>query len=203
MKVAVIKEAAPGERRVALVPEAVAKLRTAGIEVLVESGAGDQAWFADGAYAEAGASIVSGAEIAAEADVIFMVGRPDEQAISRLRPGQAVFGMLAPLTDPALADRLAATGATAISLPDPADAVADAGHGCAVVPGQYRRLQSGRAGGGHVRPVFPAADHGGGHGPAGPGAGARDRGLGTAGDRNGPAARCRGDRLRRAAGDED
>src|SRR5580693_6940950 len=116
MKVAVIKEAAPGERRVALVPEAVAKLRTAGIEVLVESGAGDQAWFADGAYAEAGASIVSGAEIAAEADVMFMVGRPDEQAISRLRPGQAVFGMLAPLTDPALADRLAATGATAISL---------------------------------------------------------------------------------------
>src|SRR6202042_2925058 len=116
MKVAVIKEAAPGERRVALVPEAVAKLRTAGIEVLVESGAGDQAWFADGAYAEAGASIVSGAEIAAEADVMFMVGRPDEQTISRLRPGQAVFGMLAPLTDPALADRLAATGATAISL---------------------------------------------------------------------------------------
>ena len=116
MKVAVIKEAAPGERRVALVPEAVAKLRTAGLEVLVESGAGDQAWFADGAYAEAGASIVSGAQIAAEADAILMVGRPDEQAISRLRPGQAVFGMLAPLTDPALADRLAATGATAISL---------------------------------------------------------------------------------------
>jgi H+-translocating NAD(P) transhydrogenase subunit alpha len=116
MKVAVIKEAAPGERRVALVPEAVAKLRAAGIEVLVESGAGDQAWFADGAYAEAGASIVSGGEAAAEADAILMVGRPDEQAISRLRPGQAVFGMLAPLTDPALADRLAATGATVISL---------------------------------------------------------------------------------------
>jgi H+-translocating NAD(P) transhydrogenase subunit alpha len=116
MKVAVIKEAAPGERRVALVPEAVAKLRAAGIEVLVESGAGDGAWFADGAYAEAGASIVSGAEAAAEADAILMVGRPDEQLISRLRPGQAMFGMLAPLADPALVARLAAAGVTAISL---------------------------------------------------------------------------------------
>jgi H+-translocating NAD(P) transhydrogenase subunit alpha len=116
MKVAVIKEAAPGERRVALVPEAVAKLRAAGIEVLVESGAGDGAWFADGVYAEAGASIVSGAEAAAEAEAILMVGRPGEQLISRLRPGQAVFGMLAPLTDPALVARLAAAGVTAISL---------------------------------------------------------------------------------------
>jgi len=116
MKVAVIKEAAPGERRVALVPEAVAKLRAAGIEVLVESGAGDCAWFADGAYAEAGASIVSGSEAAAGADAILMVGRPDEQVISRLRPGQAVLGMLAPLADPALAARLAAAGVTAISL---------------------------------------------------------------------------------------
>ena len=115
MKVAVVKEAAPGERRVALVPAAVAKLRAAGHEVLVESGAGDRAWLADGAYAEAGASIVPVAELAA-ADVILMVGRPDERAISRLRPGQAVFGMLAPLADPAFAEQLAATGVTAISL---------------------------------------------------------------------------------------
>jgi NAD(P) transhydrogenase subunit alpha len=85
MKVAVIKEAAPGERRVALVPEAVAKLRAAGIEVLVESGAGDGAWIADGAYAEAGATIVPGGGLSAAADVILMVGRPDAQAISRLR----------------------------------------------------------------------------------------------------------------------
>ena len=115
MKVAVIKEGPPGERRVALVPEAVVKLRAAGIEVLVESGAGDRAWFADGAYAEAGASIVPAAELAA-ADVILMVGRPGEPTISWLRPGQAVFGMLAPLADPALAARLAAAGVTAVSL---------------------------------------------------------------------------------------
>ncbi len=115
MKVAVVKEAAPDERRVALVPEAVAKLRTAGLEVLVESGAGDRAWLADGVYAEAGASIVPAADVAG-ADVILMVGRPDEQAISLLRPGQAVLGMLAPLADPAFAEQLAATGVTAISL---------------------------------------------------------------------------------------
>ncbi len=115
MKVAVIKEAAPGERRVALVPEAVAKLRAAGLEVLVESGAGDRAWLADGAYAEAGATIVPAAELAS-ADVILMVGKPSEQTIARLRPGQAIFGMLAPLADPALARRLAAAGVTAVSL---------------------------------------------------------------------------------------
>src|ERR1022692_411785 len=115
MKVAVVKEAAPAERRVALVPEAVVKLRAAGLDVLVETGAGDRAWLADGAYAEAGAAIVSAAE-AASADAILMVGRPDEQALSRLRPGQTLFGMLAPLTDPALANRLAAAGVTGISL---------------------------------------------------------------------------------------
>ena len=115
MKVAVIKEGAPGERRVALVPEAVAKLRAAGLEVLVESGAGDRAWLADGAYAEAGAMIVTAAEIAS-ADVVLMVGKPGEQLVSRLRPGQAVFGMLAPLADPELARRLAAAGVTAVSL---------------------------------------------------------------------------------------
>jgi NAD(P) transhydrogenase subunit alpha len=55
MKAAVVKETAPGERRVALVPDAVARLRPAGIEVLVESGAGDGAWLTDSAYADAGA----------------------------------------------------------------------------------------------------------------------------------------------------
>jgi alanine dehydrogenase len=55
MKVAVIKETSPGERRVALVPDAIARLSPAGIEVLVESGAGDGAWLSDAAYADAGA----------------------------------------------------------------------------------------------------------------------------------------------------
>ena len=59
MKVAVVKENAPGERRVALVPETVPKLMAAGAEVLVENGAGEAAWFPDSAYAQAGAAIVT------------------------------------------------------------------------------------------------------------------------------------------------
>ena len=115
MKVSVVKETAPGERRVALVPEAAAKLRTAGLEVLVESGAGDGAWFTDDSYAEAGASVVSRADALA-ADVVVMVGRPDTATMSALRSGQAIVGLLSPLTDPDLTRSLAAAGVTAISM---------------------------------------------------------------------------------------
>jgi H+-translocating NAD(P) transhydrogenase subunit alpha len=116
MKVAVVKETAPGERRVALVPEMIARLRGAGLEVLVESGAGAGAWLADSAYAEAGASVVSRTELLADADLILMVGKPDEQILGGLRAGQAILGMLNPLADPDLASALAAKGVTAISL---------------------------------------------------------------------------------------
>jgi H+-translocating NAD(P) transhydrogenase subunit alpha len=116
MKAAVIKETSPGERRVALVPDTIARLSPAGIEVLVESGAGDGAWLSDAAYADAGASIASAAEIYRTADVILTVTSPSPAVVKQLRPGQAVIGMLAPLTNPELAATLAAKGATAISL---------------------------------------------------------------------------------------
>jgi NAD(P) transhydrogenase subunit alpha len=116
MKIAVVKEGAPGERRVALTPNAVARLRPAGIDVLVESGAGDDAWFPDSAYADAGATIVSRDELLTAADAIVMVGKPDAGLRPGLRSGQAVFGMLAPLTDPELAKELAVSGVTAVSL---------------------------------------------------------------------------------------
>jgi len=116
MKVAVVKEIAPGERRVALVPEMIGRLRGAGLEVLVESGAGDGAWLADGAYADAGAAIVSRDELLSAADLVVTVGRPAEQIIGRLRRGQAILGMLNPLADPGLAALFAANGVTAISL---------------------------------------------------------------------------------------
>ena len=115
MKVAVVKEATPGERRVALAPDAVARLGPA-VEVLVQSGAGEAAWFPDSAYAEAGATIVSRDELLAAADAIVTVGKPDAGLLAGLRAGQAVFGMLAPLTDPGLAADLAARGVTAVSL---------------------------------------------------------------------------------------
>jgi NAD(P) transhydrogenase subunit alpha len=116
MKAAVVKETAPGERRVALVPDAVARLRPAGIDVLVEQGAGDSAWFTDAAYADAGASIVSTAELYQSAEVVLTVTKPSAATVRKLRKGQAVIGMLAPLTDPGLAAALAAGGVTAISL---------------------------------------------------------------------------------------
>jgi H+-translocating NAD(P) transhydrogenase subunit alpha len=116
MKVAVVKENAPGERRVALVPETVQKLTQGGLEILVEQGAGDGAWFPDGTYTAAGAAITSTDDLYATADVILTVTRPDEAALLRLRAGQAVIGMLAPLIDPHLASSLADRGVTAISL---------------------------------------------------------------------------------------
>jgi NAD(P) transhydrogenase subunit alpha len=116
MKVGVLKETAPGERRVALVPEMVARLRGAGLDVLVQSGAGDGAWFADSGYAEAGASIVSRGELLSEAGVVVGINRPDEPVIAALRPGQALVALLNPLADPAFAAALAARGVTAISM---------------------------------------------------------------------------------------
>jgi NAD(P) transhydrogenase subunit alpha len=116
MKAAVVKETAPGERRVALVPEAVAKLKSAGIEVLVERGAGEGAWLTDAAYADAGAAVVSPSELVKAADVLLTVTRPPRAAVAKLRKGQAVIGMLAPLIDPELAAALAAQGVTAVSL---------------------------------------------------------------------------------------
>lgn len=116
MKVGVAKEIAPGERRVALVPEALAKLKAAGLDVLVETGAGAGSAFLDAAFEEAGASIVSDKDLYAQADVILKVAKPTDDEVSRFRSGQAVVGFLAPLIDPKLAKSLADAGVTAISL---------------------------------------------------------------------------------------
>src|ERR1700691_466377 len=115
MKVAVVKETGPAERRVALVPEAVTKLRSAGHEILVERGAGAGAFFPDEAFTDVGATVVAADQLPT-ADVVLMVGRPDDRQLGALRAGQAVLGLFAPLTDPQFVDRLAATGVTAISL---------------------------------------------------------------------------------------
>jgi NAD(P) transhydrogenase subunit alpha len=115
MKVSVVKETAPGERRVALVPEAVVKLRAAGLDVLVESGAGDGAWHTDDSYAEAGASVVGRADALA-ADIVLMVGKPDARDLAAFRAGQVVVGLLAPLADPDLTASLAGAGVTALSM---------------------------------------------------------------------------------------
>src|SRR5215212_5778894 len=116
MKVGVARETAPGERRVALVPDALAKLAAAGLEVLVEEGAGLGALIPDAAYADAGARVVSGNELYAEADLIARVQKPSRDEAKRLRSGQAVIGLLQPLLDPQLMADLARSGVSAISL---------------------------------------------------------------------------------------
>jgi len=116
MKVGVVKETVPNERRVALVPELVGKLSAAGLEVLVESGAGTSAWAPDSAYAEAGATVVSRDEVYAQADLILRVQKPSAADVGAMRQGQAVIGLLGPLTDPQTAQALAERGVTAISL---------------------------------------------------------------------------------------
>ena len=116
MKVGVVKETAPSERRVALVPELVGKLTAAGLEVLVESGAGTSAWAPDTAYTEAGAAVVSRTDLYAQADVLLRVQKPSADEVGALRQGQAVIGLLGPLTDPQTAKAMADQGVTAISL---------------------------------------------------------------------------------------
>ena len=116
MKVGVAKENAPGERRVALVPEALGKLKAAGLEILVETGAGAGSALPDAAYQEAGATIVSTEALYKDADVVLKVAKPSAAEVAMLHSGQAVVGFLAPLIDPRLAKSLADAGVTAISL---------------------------------------------------------------------------------------
>ena len=89
MKVGVAKETAPGERRVALVPEALGRLTAAGLEILVESGAGAGALIPDQAYADAGATIVSSVELYGQSDVILRVQKPSDSEVKVMRAGQA------------------------------------------------------------------------------------------------------------------
>ncbi|HEY2074584.1 MAG TPA: Re/Si-specific NAD(P)(+) transhydrogenase subunit alpha [Gaiellaceae bacterium] len=109
MRVGVARETAPGERRVALVPETAGKLAGAGFEVAVEADAGAAASFPDAAYTEAGVAIGS----PWEADVVVTVRRPDP---ARLREGQLLIGFLDPLSDRAGVDALAARGVTAFAM---------------------------------------------------------------------------------------
>ena len=116
MKVGVARESAAGERRVALVPEALSKLTAAGLEVLVEHDAGAGAAIPDSAYQEAGAQIVSAADLYGQSDVILRVQKPSGSEVKQMHEGQAVLGLLQPLIDPQTAAALAKQGVTAISL---------------------------------------------------------------------------------------
>jgi len=112
MRVGVPKETAEGERRVALVPEIVAKLVASGIDVVVEPGAGEAASFPDGAFEEAGATLGD----PWQAELVAKVRKPSDDEVGRLRAGQILVGFLQPLTDQEGIQRLAASGVTAFAM---------------------------------------------------------------------------------------
>jgi NAD(P) transhydrogenase subunit alpha len=117
MKIAVPRETAEGEARVALTPQSAAQLIADGNQVLVEAGAGAESFIDDEAYREAGASVVEDAEtLYRDADMILRAGRPSEKEVARLRSGQVLIGTLGTLSNPKLAQQLAERGVTAISM---------------------------------------------------------------------------------------
>ena len=116
-RLAVVRERHPGETRVALVPETVGKLVGQGLEVAVESGAGETAAAPDAAYVAAGASIAPDAAQALHgADVLLCVRAPGPEAIASLRPGVVVVGLLDPHRETAAVEALAAAQASAFAM---------------------------------------------------------------------------------------
>jgi NAD(P) transhydrogenase subunit alpha len=113
VRIGVPRELEPGERRVALVPDAVSRLAPSGFEVVVEPGAGAEASFPDEAYREAGATL---AEAVWDADAVAKVLKPTAEEAARLRSGQVLVGFLEPLTDPDGIRRLADRGVNAFAM---------------------------------------------------------------------------------------
>jgi NAD(P) transhydrogenase subunit alpha len=95
MRVGVPKERAPDERRVALVPESVSRLAKAGVDVVVERGAGASASFPDRSYTDAGATLTEDpAEVFGGADVLTKVRPPSSEEVDLLRPGVTLVSLL-------------------------------------------------------------------------------------------------------------
>jgi NAD(P) transhydrogenase subunit alpha len=115
VKIGVPKETAEGERRVALVPDIVRSLADSGVDVAVESGAGEACGHPDSEYSEAGAELVS-PDAAWGADVVIRVAVPSGEEIGRLRSGQVLIGHLAPLTSGETSRALADGGVTSFAM---------------------------------------------------------------------------------------
>jgi NAD(P) transhydrogenase subunit alpha len=112
MRIGIPKETAPGERRVALIPDVVKRLIGAGHTVVVEAGAGERASFPDAAFREAGAEIGD----PWSAEVVAKVVAPSADELPRLESGSVLVGFLAPLSNPDGVQAIAATGVTAIAM---------------------------------------------------------------------------------------
>ncbi|WP_327381894.1 NAD(P) transhydrogenase subunit alpha [Streptomyces sp. NBC_01207] len=116
LTVGICRETAPGEKRVALVPDLVGAARTLGIDVLVESGAGTSARMPDRLYREAGAGVTTREELFARCDILVGVRPPVLPAGCRFRRGQVLIALLDPLSIPFQVRRWADEGLTTIGL---------------------------------------------------------------------------------------
>jgi NAD(P) transhydrogenase subunit alpha len=121
MKIAVLKETFPGERRVAIVPASAAQLVKGGAEVLVERGAGAAAGFADSRYEAKGARLVDrgealGADVIAQVRALGASPEAGQADLSRFNRGQAIVGLCDPLGSPEAVKQIASTGAALFSL---------------------------------------------------------------------------------------
>ncbi|MBC5822204.1 MAG: Re/Si-specific NAD(P)(+) transhydrogenase subunit alpha [Candidatus Eremiobacteraeota bacterium] len=117
MLIGVPSETAPGERRVALVPDTVARLIKAGNTVVVQRGAGTAAAYRDDAYEAAGAMLAAdAAEVFAKAGIVVKVARPSSAELARMHAGQTLIAFLAPLGDPRSVEAYATRKITALSM---------------------------------------------------------------------------------------
>ena len=116
MKIAVLKEAAAGERRVSATPETVKKFGSLGAEVAVEKGAGEAASYADQGYADAGASLGTRAAVLKDADIVLGVQGPDPASLKGIKPGAWIVAGLNPFGERARVDAYAAAGVEALAM---------------------------------------------------------------------------------------
>ncbi len=115
MRVSVPKEIRSGERRVALVPDIISKLTRAGLEVVIEAGAGAESGFTDNEFSSAGAQIKSG-DVFADADVIASVSSLTPDQMKKLKRGAITISFLSPTTGIDSIEAAVSAGVTAISL---------------------------------------------------------------------------------------
>ncbi|HET8612642.1 MAG TPA: NAD(P) transhydrogenase subunit alpha [Sphingomonas sp.] len=116
MRIAVLKETAPGERRVAATPETAKKFAALGAEMAVEAGAGADASISDDAFAQAGATVADRAATIAGADILLGVQGPDPATIAGAKPGAWLVAGLNPFGERARIDAYAAAGLEALAM---------------------------------------------------------------------------------------
>ncbi len=117
MLIAVPREVAQGERRVALTPDMVARLTKGGNSISVQRGAGEAAGFEDAAYEKAGATMVDDvASLYASADLVAKVQRPLADDSGAIKSGAVLICFMKPAADSALLERLAARNVTAFAM---------------------------------------------------------------------------------------